>query len=314
MNPKIFATAILICAVIFLSSAKSFAAEFELVSYSAHVKLQWLATTGMPEAKKILSEIGTTNIYGKKNLKDYNRLEKLNGIYQELCYASSVQYVKNNDYKNIIDMGGGYTPRAIVFANEGRNYVGAELNAVAITAMQVMPKFIDPKYKNNISYTEVLVEDRDTMMATADKFQGKICVIENGLQMYLTKPRTDAMFAITHDLFKKHGGCFITCDFAMKDLFKELAAAIYGESSAQSLFNETKDMYENLFGESLYLDNFKSQAEAIDFLKSKGLKVQQVPLVPDTSKLYSLKNLDAQQVEKVKQICAKNYLWVITAE
>ena len=114
MKLKIFSTAMLICAVIFLSSAKSFAAEFELVSYSAQVKLQWLANTGMPEAKKILNEIGTANIYNKKNLKDYARLEKLNGIYQELCYASTAQYVQTNDYKNIMDIGGGYTPRALL--------------------------------------------------------------------------------------------------------------------------------------------------------------------------------------------------------
>ena len=314
MKLKIFSTAMLICAVIFLSSAKSFAAEFELVSYSAQVKLQWLANTGMPEAKKILNEIGTANIYNKKNLKDYARLEKLNGIYQELCYASTAQYVQTNDYKNIMDIGGGYTPRAVVFVNEGRKYIGAELNAVALSATHIMPKFINAKYKNNLSYEDVPVEDRNMMTTTANQFSGKLCIIEDGLQIYLTRERTDAMFTLIHEILTKHGGCFITSDFVLKDMFKELAAALYDEKSAQGLFNETKAMYENLFGESLYLDTFKSKADAIQFLKSKGLKVQQVPLVADTSKLYSLKNLTPQQAAKVKQLCAKNYLWVITAE
>ena len=314
MKPKFLATAILICAVIFLSSAKSFAAEFELVSYSAQVKLQWLANTGMPDTKKILKEIGTANIYDKKNLKDYKRLEKLNGIFQELCYASTVEYVKNNNYQNIMDIGGGYTPRAIVFVNDGRKYIGAELNAVALSAIHIMPKFIDAKYKNNLSYEDVPVEDRNMMITTANQFKGKLCIIENGLQIYLTRERTDAMFKLVNDILKNHGGCFITSDFVTKEMFTELAAAVYDESSAQTLFNETKTMYENLFGENLYLDTFKSQADAINFLKSKGLKVQQVPLVVDTSKLYSLKDLTPQQAAKVKQVCAKNYLWVITAQ
>ena len=314
MNLKMFSTAMLICAVIFLSSAKSFAAEFELVSYSAQVKLQWLANTGMPEAKKILAEIGTANIYNKKNLKDYDRLEKLNGIYQELCYASTAQYVKTNDYKNIMDIGGGYTPRAMVMVNDGRKYISAELTAVALSAMQIMPKFINAQYKNNLSYEDVPVEDRNRMITTANQFNGKLCIIEDGLQIYLTRERTDKMFTLVHEILKKHGGCFITSDFVTKEMFKELAAAVYDEKSAQTLFNETKLMYENLFGNELYMDTFKSQADAINFLKSKGLKVQQVPLVADTSKLYSLKDLNPQQAAKVKQLCAKNYLWVITAE
>ncbi len=314
MNRKIFATAILICAVIFLSSAKSFAAEFELVSYSAQVKLQWLANTGMPEAKKILNEIGTANIYGKKNLKDYKRLEKLNGIYQELCYASTVDFVKKNDYKNIMDIGGGYTPRAVALVNDGRKYIGAELTAVALSATKIMPKFINAQYRTNLSYENVPVEDRQAMLSTADRFNGKLCVIENGLQIYLTRQRTDAMFSLIHEILKKHGGCFITSDFATKDMFKELATAVYGQDSAQTLYNETKAMYENLFGEKLFDDTFTSQSDALSFLKAKGFKVQQVPIVSDTSKLYSLKDLDAQQVAQVKKVCAKNYLWVLTVE
>lgn len=313
MNLKFFAT-VIICAVIFLCGGKSHAAEFELVSYSAQVKLQWLANTGMPEAKKILNEIGTANIYGKRNLKDYNRLEKLNGIYQELCYASTVEYVRKNDYQNIMDIGGGYTPRAVVLVNDGRKYIGAELTAVALSAEQIMPQFINSKYKNNLSYENVPVEDRNMMITTSNQFKGRLCIIENGLQIYLTRERTAAMFKLVREILKNHGGCFITSDFVTKDMFKELATAVYDENSASTLFNETKVMYENLFGESLYLDTFKSQADAINFLQSTGLKVQQVPLVVDTSKLYSLKNLTPQQAEKVKQVCAKNYLWVITAQ
>ena len=313
MNLKFFAT-VIICAVIFLCGSKSYAAEFELVSYSAQVKLQWLANTGMPEAKNILKEIGTANIYGKKNLKDYDRLEKLNGIYQELCYASTVEYVKKNGYQNIMDIGGGYTPRAIVFVNDGRKYIGAELTAVAMSAMQIMPKFIKANYKNNLSYENVPVEDRNMMITTANQFKGQLCIIENGLQIYLTRERTGAMFSLVREILQKHGGCFITSDFVTKDMFKEIADAVYGENSAQGLYSETKAMYENLFGEPLNDNTFKSSADAINFLKSKGLKVQQVPLVVDTSKLYSLKSLTPQQAEKIKQICAKNYLWVITAE
>ena len=124
MMKKFFVLSVILCAAFSFFTAKTFAAEFELVSYSAQVKLQWLATTGVPEAQKILKELGKTNIYGERNLVDYERLEKVNSIYQELCYAATVQYVQQQDYKNILDIGGGYTPRALVFAREGRKYFG----------------------------------------------------------------------------------------------------------------------------------------------------------------------------------------------
>ena len=147
MFKKILITLLIFCTIL---TVKVSAAEFEMVSYSALVKLQWLANTGQPEAKKILKAIGKTNIFDKTNLRDYDRLELLNSIFQELNYASSVEYVRKNNYQNIMDIGGGYTPRAVVFVNEGRKYIGAELTAVALSATHIMPKFINAKLKQVI--------------------------------------------------------------------------------------------------------------------------------------------------------------------
>ncbi len=303
-----------IMAAIWLFNVKVSAAEFEMVSYSAQVKLQWLANIGIPEAKKILKQIGTANIYDKTNLPDYERLEKLNGVYQELSYASTVEFVRKNNFVNVMDIGGGYSPRAVVFARDGRKYIGAELTAVAISAAEIVPEIAGKKYAKNISYENVPVEDREAMIGTADQFDGQICIIENGLMIYLTKERADAMFTLIRQILKAHGGCYITSDFVTKDYFKELAAALYGEYQAQLLYDETKVMYEELFGSEIFDDTFETQAEAIEFLKAHGLKVTQIPLLTDTSKLYCAKKLTAEQFNKIKQIAAKNYLWVITAE
>ena len=311
MLKKIFVPLLIFCTIL---TAKVSAAEFEMVSYSALVKLQWLSYSGQPEAKKILKALKTTNLYDKKNLPDYERLEKLNSIYQELNYLSTVQYVQKNKYNNIMDIGGGYNPRAVIFAREGRKYIGAELAAVAVSAAEVMPQVIGKKYPQDIYYDEVLVEDREAMLGTADEFNGQICIIENGLQIYLTEDRANEMFKLIKEILEKHGGCFITTDFVTKDYFKDIATALYGESQAQLLYDETKVMYEQLFDNPIFDDTFKTQDEAIEFFAAHGLKVTQVPLLIDPSKLYCTKTLTPQQVEKINQIAAKNYLWVITAE
>ena len=311
MLKKIFVPLLIFCTIL---TAKVSAAEFEMVSYSALVKLQWLSYSGQPDAKKILKTLKVTNLYDKKNLPDYERLEKLNSIYQELNYLSTVQYVQQKNYRNVLDIGGGYNPRAVIFAREGRKYFSAELMAVAVSASDVMSKILNKNQFQNLTYDEVLVEDREAMLGNADKLNGKICIIENGLQIYLTEERNEAMFDLIREILQKHGGCFISTDFATKDFFKEIAAALYGQHQAQLLYDETKVMYEELFDSEIFDDTFKSQAEAIQFLNAHGLQVRQVPLLTDTSKLYCTKKLSKTQIEKLNQIAAKNYLWIITAE
>ena len=315
MLKKFLAAGIIFCLSMMLGSLKSQAAEFELVSYSAQVKLQWLATTGNPDAEKILNILGKSNIYGKRNLADYERLEKVNSIYQELCYATTLEYVQKNDYKNIIDVGGGYSPRAMVFANEGRKYYGAELAAVAVSASEIMDKVLDKNVRGNVDYGETLVEDRAAMMEAADQFNGKICIVEQGLMIYLDQDRLADYYENLRDMLKKHGGCFITSDLETRTMFKDIAAALYGEDQVEQLYAETKDMYEELFESIINEENFDDQQNAVEYAqKDLNLEIKKVPLLTDTSKLYCTKKLSAEQAEKIKQICAKNYLWVITAK
>lgn len=311
MLKKFLVPLLVFCTIL---TAKVSAAEFQMVSYSALVKLQWLADAGQPEAKQIFKAMKHASLYDGKNLKDFERLKKLNGVYQELNYASTVEYVRRHGYQNIMDIGGGYSPRAVVFAREGRKYIGAELAAVAISASEIIPKIIGSKYSQDVFYDEVLVEDREAMLGTADEFNGKICIIENGLMIYLTEDRANEMFKLVKEILQKHGGCFISTDYVTKDYFKEIAAALYGEDQADLLYNETKIMYEELFDNQIFDDTFKTQDEALAFFAAHGLKVQQVPLLTDTSKLYCTKSLTPQQVEKINQIAAKHYLWVITSD
>lgn len=310
---KFFVTAIIFCLTLMLGNLKSSAAEFELVSYSAQVKLQWLATTGDPDAQRILKELGKVNIYSNKNLPDYERMEKVNSIYQELCHETTVEYVRKHNYKNIMDIGGGYSPRAVLFAKEGRKYYGAELAAVAVAASNIMDKILDKNSRANVYYDEVLVEDKDAFMAAAGTFDGKICMVEQGLMIYLNQDRLAQYYENIRDVLKKHGGCFITSDMVTRPLFKDIVAALYGDSQVELLYAETKDMYEELFDSLINEENFDYQLEAVEYAEQElGLKVEKVQLLSDTSKLNCMKDLTPEQRKKIEEICKKNYLWVVT--
>ena len=315
MYKKFFTAGIIFCMSILFFNLKCSAAEFELVSYSAHARLQWLANTGNPIAKKMIDTMGKANIYSKKNLHDFDRLETLNGIYEEILDASVVEYVQKNNYKNIMDVGCGYAPRAITFANEGRKFVGVELAAVAVSASGIMDKVLDKNVRANVDYEVAYVEDEQAMLDAAKNFKGKICVADQGLMIYIDQERLALYYENLQKILKKHGGCFITADMATRELYKDIIAALYGKDQVDLLYAKTKDMYEELFEGMWNEENFDYQIEAVAYAQDElNLKIDKVPLITDFSKLSCVKNLSAEQVENLKKVCAKNYLWVLTAK
>ena len=150
------------------------------------------------------------------------------------------------------------------------------------------------------------------MLGAASNFKGEVCIVENGLMIYLTKDRIDSMFKNIKEILIHHDGCMITTDFAMKKYFNDTVAALYGNENAQTLYNETKEMYEKVLEDKVIDDHFTSDKQAVNYLNSMGLKVEKVPLLSADYSLYSRKNLTDEQMERVKKLVSQKYLWVIT--
>ena len=310
MNVKKLILAMIIMVTTFSSTV--YAAEFEMVSYSAHVKLQWLAAAEIPEAQMFLKKLGKNNHFNKDNLEDFERIEKVNSVYQELCYTSVNNYIKENNYKNVFDIACSYSPRVLGIVKDGGKYVAAELSAVSFVADQLVRGSLDKKFYNNFSYEDVLVEDEEATLNASGKLGKNVCIVENGLMIYLTKDRAEKMFRNVKRVLEIHGGCFITSDFSLQNYFKQTASALYGDNNAQTLYNETKTMYENVLEDEFYEDTFKSEEEAIKFLDSLGFKVEQVPLFSEEPKLYSYNHLNEQQIQGINKVATQKFLWVIT--
>ena len=238
MKLKTFAVVLIMCIISFMSPIE--AAEFEMVSYSAHVKLQWLAASGIPEAQMYLKYLEKPNFFNKGNLPDFERIEKVNSLFQEINYSAANNFIKSNGYKNVFDVASSYSPRVIESVKNGDRYVVAELAAVAEIADKLAKKSLDAGYYDKFSYEVALVEDEDAMTELAAKFEGKVCIVENGLMVYLTKERADKMFKNVRKILESKGGCMITTDLLLKEYFSDTAAAVYDEKNAGVLFDETK--------------------------------------------------------------------------
>ena len=288
------------------------AAEFEMVEYSAQVKLQWLAAAGIPEAQKFLKLIDRPVFFNKDNLKDFERLELTNSLCQELNMQAAMEFVRENNYKNVMDLACSLSPRAMILGEEGRKVAVGELQTVCLIGDWCLEEFGSKKAIKNVWYDAYWLQDKAGMMASADSLKGEVCIIEQGVMIYLADDVRAQMYENLRDVLKKHGGCLITSDFCQKKYFTDTAAALFGEQNAPTLYNETKAMYEKVFGDKI-ADDLQDEQEALEFLKTHGLTARKVPLFSKPPTLHIRGKLTPAQLQAVNELTRKEYLWVITA-
>ncbi|MBR1647191.1 MAG: hypothetical protein IJ685_10495 [Selenomonadaceae bacterium] len=305
---KFFVTLLLITAVAISSTVR--AAEFEMVEYSAQVKLQWLAAAGIPQAQKFLKEINRPVFFTANNLNDFERLQRVNSLYQELNFAAAINFVREKNYSNVMDLACSLSPRAMILGDDGRKVIVGELATVCLIGDWMVDEF-GAQSKNTVDYEVISIEDSNAMMTNADKFTGEICIIEQGVMIYLDDLQRGKMYDNIHAILKKHGGCMITSDFTQKKYFTDVAAALYG-SDAPTLYAETKAMYEKVLDDKIADEVLQDERTAMDFLAQHGLKAEKIPLFSTTPGLYCAKDFTAEQLAKVNAVAMKKYLWVIT--
>lgn len=289
------------------------AAEFEMVEYSAQVKLQWLTAAGIPEAQKFLELLDRPIFFSADNLYDFERIELVNSLYQELNYAAAIEYVREKNYRNVMDLACSFSPRPMILAQDGRKVIVGELATVCLLGDYFMDERAGRKARKNISYEAIPIEDGYLMSKNADKFTGEICIIEQGLMIYLDEERCGRMFDNISEILHKHGGCFITSDFCQKKYFTETAAALFGAENSETLYNETKTIYEKVLDDAIADDYLQDEQEAMIFLKAHGLRAEKIPLFKTAPKLFISDKLSPAQIQNVNALAKQKYLWVITA-
>lgn len=298
--------------ILFFTLSTARAAEFEMISYSAQIKLQWLAAAGIPDAQRFNKLLGRPDFFNEQNRDDFDRLKTVNAIYNEFCYASFIDFIQSRGYKNVYEIGCSYSPRLVPLVNGGCKYVGAELAAVAYDADQLAKEVIDKKLHGNFAYFDAPVDSREAMLAAADFLGDNVCVIEQGLMIYFDRPKIATMLENIRAILEAHGGCYVTSNFCRKPYFASIVTPIYGANSVQTLYDETLEFYEEVLGDPMYDNTFASNDDALAFLDELGFKVQQVPLFTVEPELHSIKKLNPRQQFAIKALAHQKYIWVLT--
>ena len=288
--------------------------EFESVSYTAPITLTWLSKSGVPEAVEFIGNLKADAIIKPKEMKDYERVEKANSVYQEIRYASLNDFIATEGYTTIIDLGCGVSPRGIYMARNGIDYIGVELETVVQTLEQYTPIFLTDEEEKHIKFVAADVTDKNAMLKAAENISGKVCIVVENLTIYLSIEQQKAMLENIREILKIHGGCFITSDHLSDEIFFGVTNAIYSKKTSEEIFEQTVKLYENTSEVDFFDTYFDTPKEAMDFIKMQGFKVEKRPLFTKSHDLYSVKNLNDRQIKQIRKFMDKKLLWVMTVQ
>ena len=306
---------LLIMNLLFNFTSKSSAAKPDsapAVAYTAPITLYWLAKSGVPEAVEYVKYIDAEKILKSENISQYERVEKANKIYQEIRYTSLNDFIESEHYTNVMDLGCGVSPRCLYMAKKGINYVGTDLKEVVNVLNIYAPNFLNEDLRKYVNFVVADAASHSEMMEAAKGFNGKICIVEEGLLMYLSHDRQKAMLESIRDILKKNGGCFVTSDFVAGKIFMSGNRTIYGDEDALVIAGETKKIYEDV-SEILFNDTmFRTEEEAIKFIEDAGLKVEMRPLFHNKPDIRSIRDLNNRDIEAINVATQQKLLWVIT--
>ena len=284
------------------------------VSYTAPITLYWLAKAGVPEAVEYVQYIDAEKILKSENISQYERVERINRIYQEIRYTSLNDFIESENYTNIMDLGCGVSPRCLYCARKGINYVGTDLSDVVEVLNFYAPNFVKDDMRKYIRFAVADATNRGEMINAAKSLDGKICIVEEGLLMYLSRDQQKAMLENIRDILKKNGGVFVTSDFVAGDIFMSINRTIYGDEDALVVAKETQKVYEDLSKVFFNDTIFKTKEEAVKFIEEVGLKVEMRPLFTGMPNIISIRDLNNRDIENINALMQQKLLWVITAD
>ena len=309
---KFFFVCIAAC-FIFLFNACAFAAKPAAVSYTAPINLYWLSKAGVPEAVEYVKYINAERILKSEKISQYERVEKANKIYQEIRYNSLNDFIDSENYKNVIDLGCGVSPRFLYTTKKGINYVGVELPEVVKVLNIYAPNFLDEDMRKYVRFVAADVANRDEIIKAAEECEGEVCIVEEDLLSYLPRDKQKAMLENIREILKEKGGCFVTSDFVDGDIFMSCCETLYDED-ALTVAKETQKVYEEI-AEMFFDENlFDSTEEAVKLIEDAGLKVEMRPLFKNTPDIISIRDLNNKDISRIKEMTKQKLLWIITVD
>ncbi len=291
---------------------------------TAKYTLYNLSKSGVKEAEKYLEALGFDEAqiaaYGaSENIKDEIMLPSL--IVQEARYCFINRMIEEKGYKNILDLACGFSPRGYKYSKAGYIYVGADLPATVELVEPVARKAMDTDCKIPVKYCALDLTNPASVADAAKQFDGEVCIVVEGLLMYLDPSETAQFIEGVKAVLEEHGGCFVTPDYCSGAFYRAVFFPMYGQEEGMQLLlasakalEETSDATLRVSEKKKSLLSGKGDDIARDFFEARGLKIENVPFYDYGTRLMAIEKTDPEVAETIKAELNKTMAWVITLD
>ena len=278
---------------------------------TAKLTSYWLELAGLPEAKEYAQLIHLEEELDPAMIPHSEDMCFLNPVIHEIRYSSINTFIENSGCKNILDIACGYSPRGLLFARKGYHYVGADLPVVAEQLKQVVYD-LDLR---GLDYIGADATNYSSLKKAADLLDGPICVVVEGLGMYLNAAEAETLrFNIAKLLSERPGSSFVTTDPGNGYLFHAVITSVYPPERTMKTFGELFEMYNWASDGGITYETAKRPLEEdLMLFRQAGMEVKAIPLLPEGYELQSFPALPEAAVASLKKAIGQHLLFTATA-
>ena len=213
--------------------------------------------------------------------------------------------------QTIIDLPCGYATRCFKAANSGLNYYGLDLPIVIDEMKELTSKIITEEQKPLISFNAVDATNYYSMREALKDIKGEICIITEGLFVYLNDSELESFCGAIHKLLSEFGGCWMTADVGkMEQIYALVLGVLYKEviDKESPLKNDISSYLSKFhsYKSTLAANNFEG---AKDFFEKKGFIVKKEPI---SNYIDKIKDAPEDKQEELKKAFSNISIWTLS--
>ena len=176
---------------------------------------------------------------------------------------------------NIVDLPSGYSPRGFRIAAAGKKYFGFDLPIVIDAMKPATDKTMTEEQRALAEYHAVDATNYQSMKAALGDAKGELCIVTEGLLGYLSEPELISLCQAVHHLLSEYGGCWITADCSILQIYTLTFATVL-KGDAAAFLSQMKGLASNMADVDFYKNSMflNGTDGAIRFLNEQGFNVK----------------------------------------
>ncbi len=223
--------------------------------------------------------------------------------------------------KTVVDLGCGYTPRALRKGLENKRFIGCDLPIVIDEMAPLIKKLLAGKNRPApAEYRAADFTSYASLRSALDGVEGPLCLTSEGTLAYLTQSEVRQLCANVGRVLREFGGRLLTPDPEANKRTIGTLRAVMGEEAIKNMmsaYNTLSAQSDVTVGDNDLVvrsgakDGFEKAAA---LLAENGLKAKLLPIGGHMPELKVFAQLDEQQRENMKKLYAGLTVWEITPD